>query len=54
MLLTIDLHIPQGPLEGKNVADTPYGNETWMTEFVVSRKEGKENAWKVYAVLHTH
>ena len=47
------MQIPQGQLNGKDVADMPYGDEMWTTEFVglvMERGEGRENAWNVYAV----
>ena len=47
------IRIPHGQHEGKDVADMPYGDETWTTEFValaMEREEGRENVWNVHAV----
>ena len=42
------IRIPQGQLEGKDVADMPYGDEMWTTEFVglaMERGEGRESEY---------
>jgi len=47
------MRISHGQFEGKDVADVSHGDETWMSKFVrlaMERGEGRENAWKVYAV----
>ena len=49
------IRIPHGQSEGKDVADMPYGDEMWTTEFVglaMEREEGGEMRFKV--VLHAY
>ena len=51
------IRTPHGQLEGNDVADTSYGNETWTTEFVglvAERGEGHGRCMRFEMVLHTY
>ena len=49
--------IPHGQLEGNDVADTSYGDETWTTEFVglvAERGEGHGRCMRFGVDLHAY
>ena len=48
---------PHGQLEGKDVADTSYGDGSWTTEFVglvAERGEGNGRCMRFEVVLHAY
>jgi hypothetical protein len=49
------MQVRHSQLEGKDVADMPYGDETWMTEFMglAAERGGMEGVWGLRC-FYTH